>query len=101
MSRYRGQFVKHTCLPALVALLFALALAPTSASAASPALFAGVCDKGGGAGQCAFANAIAVDPATGNVYVADSPNSRIDEFGPSVPRKSEKPLRLLEPDLPG
>jgi DNA-binding beta-propeller fold protein YncE len=35
---------------------------------------------GGGAGQLASPEGVAVDPHTGNVYVADANNNRIDEF---------------------
>jgi hypothetical protein len=82
MSGHPEQFVRHICVPVLAALLFALALVPTGASAASPELFAGVCDRGGGADQCGSSDAIAVDPSSGNVYVADASNNRVDEFGP-------------------
>jgi hypothetical protein len=81
MSGYRGLFAKHIHLPALIALLLAVAaLAPASASAAAPPQLAQFCETGNGAGQCRVPTGIATDPSTGDIYVSDGRNNRINVF---------------------
>jgi WD40-like Beta Propeller Repeat len=54
--------------------------------AAVPALAAEtIAEPGTGAGQVAFARSVAVDQATGIVYVGEENGRRIDEFDPSRP----------------
>ncbi len=57
-----------------------LALAPAGASAAVPDRLWDACETGPGAGQCFVPAGIAADPATGNLYVADLQNRRVDEL---------------------
>jgi DNA-binding beta-propeller fold protein YncE len=70
----------------LAALLCAAALAPASASADPPPLFSQFCEgtagqvEDPGTGGCRFPGAIATDPATGDVYLADPGSDRIDVF---------------------
>jgi DNA-binding beta-propeller fold protein YncE len=64
----------------LVLFLALLALAPAGASAVVPDALWNGCETGSGAGQCLIPRGIATDPTTGNVYVADQLNQRIDEF---------------------
>jgi NHL repeat len=65
---------------ALLALL-AAAFAPAGAKAAPPEL-AQFCPTGSAGGQCSVPRGIAVDPASGDVYVADQANRRINRFSP-------------------
>jgi DNA-binding beta-propeller fold protein YncE len=62
----------------LVALVASLAAA-TPALAAPPAQFG---TEGSGAGQFVNPSGVAVDQESGDVYVADRNNNRVDEFGP-------------------
>ena len=57
-----------------------------SASAPSPSFFSPVStfgSPGSGTGQMQSPTGVAVAPASGNVYVADTGNDRIDVFGPT------------------
>jgi NHL repeat len=65
---------------ALLALL-ATAFAPADAQAAPPEL-AQFCPLGSAGGQCQIPGGIAVDPASGDAYVADLNNFRINRFSP-------------------
>jgi hypothetical protein len=67
---------------ALFALFLAAALSCAGvASAASPSLLSQFCESpGAAAGRCKGAVDIATDPVSGNVYVVDESNYRIDEF---------------------
>jgi DNA-binding beta-propeller fold protein YncE len=64
---------------ALLGLLAILTLA-TAANAAAPPLLRQFCPTGSVAGQCSIPRGMAVNPDTGDVYVADSGNRRIAEF---------------------
>jgi hypothetical protein len=64
---------------ALAALCALAALACAPAQASAPRTIAAY---GSGAGQVANPNAVAVDQANGDLYVADANNGRIDRFGP-------------------
>lgn len=55
-----------------------LALTAASASAAPPASFG---SEGTGAGEFREPRGIAVDQSSGDVYIADRNNNRIDKFG--------------------
>lgn len=68
--------------PGTLALtLVLLALAPAGASAAAaPDTLWNSCEAGPGAGQCVNPAGVATDPTTGNLYVADMWNHRIDEL---------------------
>jgi DNA-binding beta-propeller fold protein YncE len=55
-----------------------LALTAASASAAPPAQFG---TEGSGAGQINEPRGIAVDQQSGDLYIADRNNNRIDKFG--------------------
>jgi len=65
-------------------LVGALGLAAHSEAAAPQLLtqFPEAASKGSGAGQLSNPRAIAVDPASGHVYIGDSANRRISEFDP-------------------
>jgi DNA-binding beta-propeller fold protein YncE len=65
---------------ALLALL-AAAFVPAGAKAAPPQL-AQFCPTGSAGGQCNVPGGIAVDPTSGDVYVADQVNYRINRFSP-------------------
>ncbi len=65
---------------ALVLALALLALLPAGASAAVPDTLWNSCETGSEAGQCFIPRGIATDPTSGNVYVADQGNNRINEF---------------------
>lgn len=74
-----GRF--SNCLPAPLIVMAALALSPTSSAVASePITFA---QTGEGAGQINNPRGMAVDQSSGNVYIADENNQRIDEFDAS------------------
>jgi hypothetical protein len=64
---------------ALIAIVFASLASATPALAAIPSEFGA---KGTGAGQFTEPIGIAVFQETGDVYVVDSSNSRVDSFGP-------------------
>jgi len=63
----------------LAFLLGTLALTATPASAALPAPFG---SEGEGAGQFSSPRGIAVDQESGDVYIGDRENRRVDKFGP-------------------
>ncbi len=67
-----------TLTASLLALAF-LALAPASAPAASAKLWT-TGTTGSEAGQTLVPRGIAANPETGNIYVSDQENARIDEF---------------------
>jgi DNA-binding beta-propeller fold protein YncE len=67
----------------LLGILFTLWLFPVAARAAQPPLFTHIPEgreSGPGAGQLNNPRAVASDPASGHIYVADRANQRIDEF---------------------
>jgi DNA-binding beta-propeller fold protein YncE len=63
----------------LLACIASLGLGATPARAA---LFAQFGSEGEGAGQFASPSGIAIDQGSGDVYVADTSNNRVDKFGP-------------------
>ncbi len=65
---------------ALALAMALLALLPAGASAAVPDTLWNSCETGSEAGQCFIPRGIAADPTSGNVYVADLGNDRINEF---------------------
>ena len=67
------------------ALLALCILACASALAAAPALAlpSSFGTEGEGAGQISNPQGVAVDQETGDVYVADTANARVDKFGPN------------------
>ncbi|HMJ71941.1 MAG TPA: NHL repeat-containing protein, partial [Solirubrobacterales bacterium] len=65
---------------ALALALTLLALAPAGASAAAPDTLWDACPTGSGAGECILPGGVVTDEATGDVFVADLTNRRIDEF---------------------
>jgi hypothetical protein len=67
--------------PLALALAALLAVSATSALAALPAEFGG--PVGSGAGQFEQPQGIAVNQETGDSYVADTQNNRVDKFGPN------------------
>jgi len=68
---------------AAVSLFAMLLLLPVgTATAAPPPLLSQFCETGSGAGQCIIPRGVATDPATGNIYVADQVNSRVNKFSP-------------------
>jgi DNA-binding beta-propeller fold protein YncE len=67
---------------ATAALLIASSGLATMANAADPPLLWKTCLPGSGAGQCENRYGLAVDPATGNVYVGDVGQNRIAKFSP-------------------
>jgi DNA-binding beta-propeller fold protein YncE len=70
-----------TALACLCALAGTLALGAVSASAALPTSF-GERNEEGGAGQFFEPRGVAVDQTSGNAYLADTGDNRVDEFGP-------------------
>jgi len=67
----------------LAALLAIAALAAAPASAAETHVFTGSFgSEGSGAGQLNEPTGLAVDQSTGDVYVADTGNNRVDKFDP-------------------
>jgi len=66
---------------ALVAVLALLAWAST-AHAAEPSLLTRFCEPGTEAGQCKNPQGMVANPQTGDVYVVDTGNHRIDVFDP-------------------
>ncbi len=74
---------KWTVTLAAVAAATCALVAPALASADDPPLFWHACDGNQpdeGAGQCFVPTGVAVDPATGAVYVTDYVNDRVQEF---------------------
>jgi DNA-binding beta-propeller fold protein YncE len=69
-------------LSATLASVFLLAAFASSAQAEVPPPLWKKCPTGSGAGQCDIPRGVAVDPATGHVYVANQNNSRIEELTP-------------------
>jgi hypothetical protein len=67
---------------ALTSILALLALSPT-AQAKLPDRFIGAISAGPGEGQLLGANRVAVNEATGDIYVAEASNNRIQRFGSS------------------
>ncbi len=63
----------------VLAILLAIAMAPALAAAQAPAYLAQWGSHGTGDGQFYYARGVAVD-ASGNLYVADPGNSRIQVF---------------------
>jgi DNA-binding beta-propeller fold protein YncE len=71
---------------AISAILALVAIAVIFVSAA-PALAAGpsnFCPSGSGAGQCKDPASVAVDQSTGDVYITEDNNWRVDQFGSST-----------------
>jgi DNA-binding beta-propeller fold protein YncE len=74
-----GERMRVTIALLVLAIALLLALTATSALAAPPASFG---SEGPGAGQISEgAKGIAIDQETGDVYLADTNNNRVDEFG--------------------
>jgi DNA-binding beta-propeller fold protein YncE len=71
---------RRTSIPAFWALCAAVSLALAAPAAADPVPLAQFGSAGTGAGELTFPGAVAVDSA-GHVFVADSANNRIAEFG--------------------
>jgi hypothetical protein len=73
-----------TCSSALItmALFLALALVPNADAAEplNPPLLRQFCNSGSGAGQCSLPRGIGVDAASGDIYVADQANFRVEKF---------------------
>ncbi len=66
---------------ALFALVgLALSAGASGAEAQGPPTLWTGCPSGSGAGQCSIPRGIAADPTSGDLYLADSLNNRIDEF---------------------
>jgi DNA-binding beta-propeller fold protein YncE len=61
-------------------LLCVSALVPAGAGAAEPPRLTQFCEGGSAAGRCSIPRGIAVDPTTGDAYVADQANDRIQKF---------------------
>jgi DNA-binding beta-propeller fold protein YncE len=81
-SRRSGRRYGAQALSATLASVFLLAAFASSAQAEVPPPLWKKCPTGSGAGQCDVPRGVAVDPATGHVYVANQNNSRIEEFTP-------------------
>ncbi|MGH2878059.1 MAG: hypothetical protein ACRDK4_00395 [Solirubrobacteraceae bacterium] len=75
-----GRRATRSVLSLCVLALASLVLALGAGSASAQPTFGG--GPGEGAGQFVEAKGIALDQETGDVYLADRNNSRIDEFGP-------------------
>ncbi len=65
---------------ALALALALLALLPAGASAVVPDTLWDSCETGSGAGQCEKPRGVAVDPASGEIFVVDEANRRINQF---------------------
>lgn len=61
----------------MLGLMIVVSLTALASSASADVSF---CPAGTGPGQCKEPSGLAVDPATGNLYVADRANNRIDVF---------------------
>ncbi len=61
-------------------LLGVPAIAPTNAHGAPPSFLRQFCEFGPAVGQCQLPRGIAADEETGNVYVVDQGNFRVNEF---------------------
>lgn len=70
--------MKRQIVTLAAALIAALAFA--SSTQAAPSLVGKFCNGGNGPGHCAIPRGLAVDPATGHVYVADQGNDQIQEL---------------------
>jgi hypothetical protein len=80
-SMLRRRFgIPGKALVSAIAALTLLTAFPAGATATPPPLLSQFCETGSAAGQCFSPSGIAADPATGNVYVADAANHRINEF---------------------
>lgn len=74
-----ARLLQRAAVPVLMAALMgSFIVAP--ASAAPPQPFTKLCTFGSAAGLCHLPRGIATSPTTGNIYVADQLNHRIDEF---------------------
>ena len=62
-----------------VGMLLAFLVAP-AAQGAAPLQLWEKCDFGTAAGQCRYPGGLETDPVTGDVFVADSQNQRVNEF---------------------
>jgi DNA-binding beta-propeller fold protein YncE len=70
----------RTALAVAVFAILLTAAATSTAQAAAPSLLRQFCAGGSGAAQCSIPRGVAVDAASGHIYVADQDNLRIDEF---------------------
>jgi len=61
-------------------VLAALLATPAGAGAVEPPVLTQFCPGGSGQGQCNIPRGIATDPTTGDIYVADQSNHRIQRF---------------------
>jgi DNA-binding beta-propeller fold protein YncE len=68
--------------PLLAVLALAAGLWPAAAPAAEPPLLNQFCETGSAGGQCELPRGVAVDSATGDVYIADQGNGRVQKFDP-------------------
>jgi hypothetical protein len=83
-ARGPGAGVLH--LSARVAAQHASPNARAAAAAAQPSVLSSVSSfgsQGSGAGQLNAPAGVAIQPQSGDVYITDSGNARVDEFGPS------------------
>lgn len=76
----RGRWGRLCKWAATAALGLGLLSAPTAAEGAAPPLRNHFCDQGVTAGKCRIPRGIAVDQASGAIYVADQDNFRINKF---------------------
>ena len=65
---------------AACALLALLALAPAASAAEPPPLLNTFCPTGSAGGRCVIPRGVAADPASGDIYVANQNNNRIEKF---------------------
>ena len=70
----------HTGLLLVLMVAISASLFSLSAQAAPPPLLHHFCASGTGAGNCGNPLGATVDPVTGNFYIANSENRRVDEF---------------------
>src|SRR4051794_36070707 len=77
--RFRGFKVRRAIFAALALAVSAAGL-PATSEGAPPPLLRHFCESGSGAGQCLNPLGLAVDPASGNLYVSNSANRRVEEF---------------------
>ncbi len=79
-SMKRTTLTVGVALSLALTLLAAASIAPVGAQGAEPPLLRQFCEKGSAGGECNQPRGIAIDPASGDVYVADQSNNRIQRF---------------------
>ena len=80
VRRSKRPAAKRCAALAACALLALLALAPSASAAEAPPTLNTFCPTGSAGGRCVIPRGVAADPASGDIFVANQNNNRIEKF---------------------